>query len=63
MIRIEQEIAGSSWRNLRFRKEIGRNWFLNRVVDEWNGFSNHIVSAETMKSFKKRFMDEDDRWN
>ena len=32
----------------------------------WNRLSNHIVSTETMGSFKRRldkFMDEDDRWN
>ena len=49
-----------------FRREIGCNWFSNRVVDEWNGLSNHIVSVETMGRFERRldkFMDEDDRWN
>ena len=32
----------------------------------WNRLNNHIVSAQTMGSFKRRldrFMDEDDRWN
>ena len=41
------------------------NWFSNKVVDEWNELSNHIVSGETMGSFKRRldkFMGEDDRW-
>ena len=50
----------------RFRREIGRNWFYNMVVNGWNRLSNHIVSGETMGSFKRRldkFMDEDDRWN
>ena len=37
----------------RFRREIGRNWFTDRVVDEWNRFSNHIVSAETMGVLKE----------
>ena len=49
----------------RFKKEIGKNWFTNRVVDEWNKLSNHVVSAETISCFKKRldnFMDGDDRW-
>ena len=44
-------------------EEIGRNWFSN-LVDEWNGLSNHAISAETMGSFKRRldkFMDEDNR--
>ena len=25
----------------RFRKEIGENWFTNRVVEEWNKLSKH----------------------
>ena len=47
-------------------RAIRRNWFSNRVVDEWNRLNNHIVSAQTLGSFKKRLdklMDEDDRWN
>ena len=47
----------------RFRREIGREWFSNRAVDEWNRFSHRIVSGETMGSFKRRldkFMAEDD---
>ena len=27
----------------RFRKEIGSHWISNRVAEEWNGLSNHIV--------------------
>ena len=49
----------------RFNREIGRNWFTNRVVDEWNGLSGHVVGAESISSFKRRldkFMDEDGRW-
>ena len=49
----------------RFRKEIGKNWFTNRVVDEWNKLSVNVVNAETIDSFKKRldeFMDDSDRW-
>ena len=48
-----------------FRREIGRNWFSNRVVNEWNRFNNHIVSAQTLGSFNRRldkFMDKDDKW-
>ena len=60
---IQTTVIGAPW----FRREIGWNWFSNRVVDEWNGRSNYIVSAETMGSFKRRldkFMDEDDDgWN
>ena len=49
----------------RFKKEIGRNWFTNRVVDEWNRLSEHVVGAESISCFKKRldkFMDASDRW-
>ena len=49
----------------RFRKEIGKNWFTNRVVNEWNGLSRQVVSAESLGSFKgelDRFMDGDERW-
>ena len=46
------------------RRGIRRKWLSNKVVDAWNRLSNHIVSAETMGSFKRldKFMDEDDRW-
>ncbi len=49
----------------RFHKGIGKNWFTNRVVDEWNRLSSHVVSANTIDTFEKRlhkFMDGDDRW-
>ncbi len=42
-----------------------KNWFTNRVVDEWNSFSNHVVSVNTIDTFKNRldtFMDGEDRW-
>ena len=46
---------------------MGRNWFSNRVADEWNGLSNHVVSGESIESFKIRLdklKDEDnDRQN
>ena len=50
----------------KFRREIGRRCYPKKVVDERNRLSNHIVSGETMGSYKRRldkFMDEDDRWN
>ena len=49
----------------RFKKDIGKNWFTNRVVNEWNRLGEHVVSAETIDSFKRRldkFMDDSDRW-
>ena len=30
----------------RFNKEIGRNWFINRVVDDWNRLSQQVVSVK-----------------
>ena len=49
----------------RFRKEIGRECFTNRVVDDWNKLSQQVVSAQTNGSFKRRlddFMVGDERW-
>ena len=45
----------------RFRKEIGRHWFSNRVVDMWNGLPHEVVNAGSMDSMKRRldkFMDK-----
>ena len=30
----------------RFRTDIGRHWFTNRVVNDWNRLDKHVVSAE-----------------
>ena len=48
----------------RYKKEIGKNWFSNRVVDKWNALSGQVVSARSIESFKRRLdrhMDESDR--
>ena len=60
-----QVIARNNWfrlKKFRFTREMGRKWFSNRVVDEWNRLSNRVVSAWTMGSFKRmdKFIDEDD---
>ena len=50
----------------RFRKEIGRNWFTNRVVDEWNRLTRHVIEASSLGSFKNRldkYMNEAARWD
>ena len=51
-------MTGTDW--------VGRYWFMNRVVNDRNRLgSRHVVSAETMGSFKKRLdecMDRDDMW-
>ena len=49
----------------RFSKEIGRNWFTKRVVDDWNRLSHQVVSAQIIRSFKKRlddFRDGNEKW-
>ena len=63
--RREPGITGSKPEYYRFKKEIGRTWYSNRVVDEWKELSNQIVSGKSLGSFKRRldgFMDGDDRW-
>ena len=49
----------------RTRKEIGLDWFTNRVVNDWNRLSHQVVTSQTIGSFKRRldgFMDGDERW-
>ena len=56
---------GYKLEKFRFKKEIGKNWFTNRVLDEWNRLSIHVVIAKSIGCFKNRldkFMDSDDRW-
>ena len=51
---------------LTFRTDLGRYWLTNRVVNDWNRLGRHIVSDESIGSFKRRLdesMDRDDRWN
>nr|XP_053657327.1 uncharacterized protein LOC128706451 [Cherax quadricarinatus] len=38
----------------RFRKDIGKYWFSNRVVDAWNSLPSGVIEARTLGSFKKR---------
>ena len=43
----------------------GRYWFTIRVVNDWNSLGRHVVSGESIGSFKRRLdqnMDRDDRW-
>ncbi len=49
----------------RFSRDIGENLFTNRVVGESNRLSSHVVSANTIDTFKKRldkFLDGEGRW-
>ena len=32
----------------RYRKDIGKNWFTNRVIEEWNKLSKHVASVGTV---------------
>ena len=53
----------------RFNTEMGRNWFTNRVVDDWNKLISRVVNANSIDSFKRRldkFMEVDTieyRWS
>ena len=37
-----------------FESDVGKFSFANRVVDEWNGLSQHVVEAESLGVFKGR---------
>ena len=57
---------GYKLEKLRFRTDIGRYWFTNRVVNDWNRLGRHVVSGESIGSFKRRLdqsIDRDDRWD
>ena len=36
-----------------------RKWFFDRVVDEWNVLSNHVISVKSVG--RNKCMDRDDR--
>ena len=38
----------------RFRTDIRRNFFSNRVVNEWNNLDNKTVTANNLCTFKER---------
>ena len=44
---------GYKLEKLRFGTDLGRYWFTNRVVNSWNRLGRHVVSAESMGSFKR----------
>ena len=47
-------IYGYRLDEVRFRKEIRRRWFSNRVVNDCNRLSGHVVEASATESFKDR---------
>ena len=44
---------GFNVEKFRFRREIGRNCFLDMVIEEWNRLNDHIATAQTLGSFKR----------
>ena len=57
---------GYKLEKLRFRTNIGRHWFTNKMVNDWNRLGRHVVSAESIRSFNRQLeesMDRDDRWD
>ena len=47
--------------DITYLKKICKNVFTNRVVEEWNKLSKHVVSAGTVDTFEKKLdisMDE-----
>ena len=54
VVRREQEVTDSNWKNVDLEKR-GRNWFVNRVVDNWNRLSQQTFGAQTIGNFKRRY--------
>ena len=49
---------------MKIGTNLGKYWFTNRVVNDWNRLGRHVVSGESIDSFKRRLdqnMDRDDR--
>ena len=38
----------------RFRTNIGKNLFKNRIINEWNSLSKYVVDADSLNEFKSR---------
>ena len=57
---------GYKLEKIRFRTDVGKYWFSNRVVNDWNRLSSDVVGAGSLGSFKRRLdecMDGDERWD
>ena len=62
----QDRTRGYKLEKLRFRTDLGRYCFTNRVVNNWNRLVRCVVSAESIGSFKRwldQRMDRDDRWD
>lgn len=36
----------------KLRKEIGKNWFTNSMVDEWKKLERNLIEATTVEKFR-----------
>lgn len=55
---------GPSWIKFRYRKETGRNWFTNSVVNAQQRLSEHVNDAKTNEGFVwglNKYKDEEGR--
>ena len=43
--KVRARTNGFKFDKFRFKKDIGKNSFTNRIVKEWNILSKHVVSA------------------
>ena len=50
---LEQEVTGYRLRGGRFKTEMRRNYFSQRVVNLWNFLSHSMVESESLNGFKK----------
>ena len=63
--KVKTRTNGFKLDKFRYWKDVGKNWFTNRVVEEWNKLSKHVVSVRTVYTLEKRLdisMDEENRW-
>ena len=52
--REKQEVTHIKCRKKRSRLNVRANTFSNRVVDSWNNLPENVVSAPSVKAFKRR---------
>ena len=51
-----RNLRGHSWKLFKpaVRKEVSRNFFANRVIENWNNLPAEVVNATSTKSFAKK---------
>ena len=52
----KNDLRGHSWKLFKKRSklEVRKNFFSNRVVDEWNALPQEVIESLTVSAFKKR---------